>query len=279
MSYKTIVVHVDASRHAAARIKLAAELAAREQAHLIGAAMTGIPQFVHDTMALSEDNPDIAPYLDILRKRTDEALKKFEAGVRQANVSSFECRRVDDEAGYGLALQARYADLVVLGQHDPADMAANTSADFPEFVVMNCPRPVLIVPHAGNFSGMAKKVLIAWNDSNEAATAVGHALPILRQAEAVEIAVFTSASRQTGNAPESGADLALYLARHLVKADVMQETTTEDIGKALLNTAAGLGSDLIVMGCYGHSRFRETLLGGVTRTVLRSMTVPVLMSH
>lgn len=279
MSYKTIVVHVDSSKHAAARIKLAAELAAREQAHLIGAAMTGIPQFVHDTMALSEDNPDIAPYLDILRKRTDEALKKFEAGVRQANVASFECRRIDDEAGYGLALQARYADLVVLGQHDPQDTAANTTADFPEFVVMNCPRPVLIVPHAGNFSGMGKKVLIAWNDSNEAATAVSHALPILRQAEVVEIAVFTSASGQTGNAPQAGADLALYLARHLVKADVMQETTTEDVGNALLNTATGLGSDLIVMGCYGHSRLRETLLGGVTRTILRSMTVPVLMSH
>jgi len=279
VSYKTIVVHVDESKHALARIKLAADLAMREQAHLIGTAMTGIPQFVHDTVALNKDNPDIAPYLDILRERSDTALKKFEAIARQTGISCFESRRVDDEAGYGMALQARYADLAVLGQQDPEDSSASTTADFPEFVVMNCPRPVLIVPFAGNFSGMGKKVLIAWNDSNEAATAVSHAIPILRQAEAVEIAVFTSPSRQTGDAAESGADLAIYLARHQIKADVMQETTTEDFGDALLNTATGLGSDLIVMGCYGHSRFRETLLGGVTRTILRSMTVPVLMSH
>jgi len=279
MSYKTIIVHVDESKHASARAKLAASIAVREQAHLIGAAMTGIPQFVHDTVALSADNPDIASYLDTLRERADAVLKKFEDIAQQMGVASVESRRVDDEAGYGMALQARYADLVVLGQHDPDDATANTTADFPEYVVMNCTRPVLIVPRAGNFSELGKKVLIAWNDSNEAAAAVNHALPLLKQADAVEVVVFEAPKKPSSNAVESGADLALYLARHQIKADVMQETTSEEIGAALLKTAAGLGSDLLVMGCYGHSRLRETLLGGATRTILRSMTIPVLMSH
>src|SRR3569832_142809 len=125
MSYKTIIVHVDESKHASARAKLAASIAVREQAHLIGAAMTGIPQFVHDTVALSADNPDIASYLDTLRERADAVLKKFEDIAQQMGVSSVDNHKNKNKTNNNKTKQTHYADLVVLGQHDPDDATAN----------------------------------------------------------------------------------------------------------------------------------------------------------
>src|SRR3569832_1850740 len=131
MSYKAIIVHVDETKHASARAKLAASIAVREQAHLIGAAMTGIPQFVHDTVALSADNPDIASYLDTLRERADAVLKKFEDIAQQMGVASVESRRVDDEAGYGMALRARGAGGGGRGRRGPGGAAAGAAAGGP----------------------------------------------------------------------------------------------------------------------------------------------------
>jgi nucleotide-binding universal stress UspA family protein len=91
--------------------------------------------------------------------------------------------------------------------------------------------------------------------------------------------VFNAERQVNVHGEQPGADLALYLARHGVKVDVLQETTEQDSGNALLSLAADVNADLLVMGCYVHSRFREVLLGGATRTVLESMTLPVLMSH
>src|SRR3569832_1495446 len=124
MSYKTIIVHVDESNHASARAKLAASIAVREQAHLIGAAMTGIPQFVHDTVALSADNPDIASYLDTLRERAVAVLKKFDVFAQQMGVACVDWRWGVVDGGFGLGLLARYADLVVVGLHVPVDATA-----------------------------------------------------------------------------------------------------------------------------------------------------------
>src|SRR3569833_1584895 len=208
MSYKTIIVHVDESKHASARALLAASIAVREQAHLIGAVLIGILLFVHDTVALSADNPDIASYLDTLRERADAVLKKFEDIAQQMGVASVESRRVDDEAGYGMALQARYADLVVLGQHDPDDATANTTADFPEYVVMNCTRPVLIVPRAGGLAGGGGGGRGAGGGGGEAAAAGGRARPLLKQADAVEVGGGGAPGGPAGGAGGAGAGRA-----------------------------------------------------------------------
>lgn len=111
------------------------------------------------------------------------------------------------------------------------------------------------------------------------AKAVHSALPLLRRAKIVEVTVFNPNRPSDAHGEQPGADIASYLARHDIKVDVMQETTESDIGDALLSLAASLNSDLLVMGCYGYSRFREVLLGGVTRTMLKSMSIPVFMSH
>jgi nucleotide-binding universal stress UspA family protein len=122
-------------------------------------------------------------------------------------------------------------------------------------------------------------VLVAWDGSQEASRALDGALPFLRQAAEVKVVVFNAEDQVNMHGEQPGADIALYLARHGVKVDVLQETTEQDIGNALLSLAADTVADMLVMGCYAHSRFRELMLGGASSTVLTSMTLPVLMAH
>lgn len=281
MSYKTVLVHVDDSKHVKARIEIAAKIAMSQEAHLIGAASTGISQFIHDTVTVNPKSPTMAPYLETLRQRADVALNTFETVARTTGLTSLEKRLIDDEAAGGISLQARYCDLVVVGQDDPNELSATLTSNFPEYVVMNGASPTLIIPYEGDFKTIGDRVLIAWNASTEAMHAVRGALPLLKRAKTVEVVVFNPASRSEIYGEEPGADVALYLARHNVKVDVMQQEVSSEVnvGNALLSLAGNLGSDLLVMGCYGHSRFRETLLGGATRSILESMTIPVLMAH
>lgn len=279
MSYKAILVYVDQSKRSAERIKIAARIASAKGAHLIGTAMTGISRFVYGGEVINPQDPGLVTHLNLLRERANRALDQFEALAKEMGVLSFERRLVNDEAGAGMCLQARYCDLVVIGQTDVDDPLANVMPDFPEYVLMNCGRPLLIVPSTGHFSNIGTNVLIAWSASMEATRAVTAALPILKLAKIVKVVVLNPAAEPDAHGAEPGADIALYLARHNVNVDVMQKTTETDAGNALLSVAQDLSSDLIVMGAYGHSRFREILLGGATRTILESMTVPVLMTH
>lgn len=280
MSYKTILVHVDQSRNVAERIKIAANIAIKENAHLIGVAMTGVSRFLYETVTVNPSDTGMAPYLDSLRQRARQTLETFEAAMGQTGVLSFETRLVDDEPSGGVSLQAEYSDLVVLGQFDPDEASPNLRADFPEYVVMNSGCPVLIVPYAGTSNEVGSRILIAWNGSKESKRAVHNALPMLRRAKVVEVVIFRAPGEADEPGQQPGADIALYLARHGVTVNLREQVAVDtDVGNALLSLAADLSSDLIVMGCYGHSRFREVVLGGVTRTLLQSMTVPVLMSH
>jgi nucleotide-binding universal stress UspA family protein len=283
MSYKTILVHVDQSQHAAERIRLAAAIARAENAHLIGAAMTGISRYVFDSGAINPHDAVLKHHLDFLHDYARKALQVFEQLAAAAGVNSVESRLVDDDAGGGMTLQARYCDLVVLGQINPDEAVPGLMPDFPEYVVMNCARPVLVVPFAsqlmGKFSEPCKRPLIAWDASMTATRAVTSALPLLAQADQADLVVFNADDQPDAHGEQPGADLALYLARHGVKLNVINQTIELDTGNALLSLAADRGSDMIVMGGYGHTRFREIILGGATRTMLASMTVPVLMAH
>lgn len=283
MSYKTILLHVDQTKNVSDRIKLAAAIAKGEKAHLVGVALTGVSRYIYQTGLMSDMDPNLtthlSTHLDLLRRRAQEALAEFERIVRAMGVDSFETALVDDEAGAGMCLKARYSDLVVIGQTDLAQPSPAVMSDFPEHVLMNSGRPVLIVPYTGKLDTVGTRVLVAWDAGVCATRAVTSALPILRRADIVEVAIFNAVSQGEAHGELPGADIAQYLARHGIRVDVRNEKTDMDIGNALLSRATDLGCNLIVMGGYGHSRFREILLGGVTRTVLESMTVPVLMSH
>ena len=279
MSYKTVLVHVDQSRQAPVRTSVAAEIARAQPAHLVGAAMTGISHYVFDSGAFNPNDPTFSHHLEHLRRYARESLGKFEATARGAGVDEVEARVVDDDAAGGMALQARYADLTVIGQFDPSEAVPGLMSNFPEHVILHSGRPVLVVPYAGSFSGKFRKAVIAWDGGMAASRAISGALPLLAAADAVDILVFNPEQDGEAHGEQPGADLALFLARHGVKANVHAHRSDIDTGNALLSAAADLGAELLVMGAYGHARFREVVLGGVTRTVLASMTVPVLMAH
>jgi nucleotide-binding universal stress UspA family protein len=279
MSYKTILVHVDQSRHAAARIKIAAEIAIAENAHLIGTAMIGISRIMYQGGAADLTGTIVAAEIDALKERATKALAEFDAIARHMGVLSYEKRLVNDEPEGGLSLQARYSDLVVIGQTDVDETCSRVISGLPEYVMLNCARPVLLVPYAGRFDRVGSNVLVAWDGSMEATRAVTNAIPLLKRAKNVSVALFNPSVQSDVHGEQPGADVALYLTRHNIKVEVLQQHTELDVGNTLLSLAADLRSDLIVMGGYGHTRFREVLLGGVTKTVLKTMTVPVLMSH
>lgn len=279
MSYKTIVVHVNGARDAERRIRLAAQLAIQFGAHLVGTALTGVSRFLYQDHVTAMGAGLAAQYMDEARVQAQAALNRFEEQCTALGVRSYESRLADDEAIGGLVLQSRYGDLVVVSQTDPDQPVSPLAEELPEFVAMNSVRPVLVVPYAGHFSLPAKHVLVAWDGSLEATRAVTAALPLMQRAERVTLAVFNAGRYPDAHGQEPGADIALYLARHGIKVEVSPQVTSIEIGSALLSLAADLQAELLVMGCYGHGRFREIMLGGASRTILESMTLPVLLAH
>jgi nucleotide-binding universal stress UspA family protein len=223
----------------------------------------------------------VVPPIDIDRiyAHANRTLLVFEEIAERLGVRSFEKRMVDDEAAAALALQARYADLVVIGQADRDVQTFTTQSDLPEYVTLNCTRPILVIPHAQSFNNIGHNIFIAWDGSPEATRAVTASIPFLQLAKTVLITLFNVQTDGDVHGQEPGADIAQYLARHGVHVSVEQFHRVDKIGEALLSLAAERDIDLIVMGCFGHSRFREVLMGGVTLTMLKTMTVPLLLSH
>ena len=145
--------------------------------------------------------------------------------------------------------------------------------------MMNAGRPVLIIPPEYDKDVVGKRVMLCWNASRESIRAVADAIPILRRADLVQIVMYNIDDEPDVNAELAGSDIALYLARHGINVEVLPPQKSKRIGDALLVFAREQATDLLVMGGYGHTRFREFLLGGVTRTVLAESDIPILMSH
>jgi len=276
MGYKTILVHIDPGKRCAARVEVAIRLAQQHDAHLV--ALHAVAPFEAPDYVLAEVGPALveaqrkAVAIELARSETEFTRQASAAGLR-----SVEWRQAIDDLADAMTLHARYADLVVIGQTD-ASADANTAADFPERLVLAAGRPVLILPSVGSFPVMGKRILVAWSPTREATRAVTDAIPLLRLANSVHVMAVNPRKGAHGNVP--GADIGLYLARHGVRVEVKSDQGAEiDVGNELLSRAADLDADLIVMGGYGHSRLKEWVLGGATRTVLESMTAPVLMSH
>jgi nucleotide-binding universal stress UspA family protein len=285
MAYPTVLVHVDEHARAAERIRLASELAARATGHVVGVAATGVSRFLYHSMPPEHNDPTLALHLDFLRAQARTSLAAFSSESTRLGMASCEARVIDDEAGPGISLLARAADLVVMGQPDPHAKAG--LADVPAYVLTNAARPVLLVPLAGTFGEVGRRVLVAWDGGREAARALQLALPLLKNAAAVAIAVFDVAADAHQAADALVADPRPWLARHGVQATLTLHAVDHrrrlnrrhQIGERLLSLAADMPADLLVMGAYGHSRLRESLLGGVTKTVMEAMTLPVLMAH
>jgi nucleotide-binding universal stress UspA family protein len=281
MALKDILVHLDGTEQAGVRLDLAAGLARRHGAHLAGLYVVDVMMPV---MAAADAGSGavLAEMLD--RMRADalaEAAKveaRFADALRREGIEG-EWRVAEGAAPEHVALQARYADLAVLGQADP-DAGQPGAAATLEAVLFDSGGPALIVPYAGHFATLGQRVLIGWNASAQASRAVHDALPLMAGAAGVTVTAVNPRRGIDAHGDMPGADIARHLARHGLKVSV-EHTAAPEIGAGdmLLNRASELSADLLVVGAYGHSRLRETILGGVTRTLLKQMTLPVLMAH
>ena len=279
MLYKTILVHCDGGRSVAARLATAVGLAERHQAHLVG--LHARPPFQPPAFV------ETAYSMDLFFTQHDAAVKAAEATASAAFAQAVkgkaitsEWHSVDGHPEDVLAVHARYADLTVVGQSDPEASGPPLPSDLPETVALATGRGTLIVPYVGAGKVPGGNVMLCWNASRESARAASEALPILKAAGAVTVLIVDPRTSPAGHGPLPGADVAMWLGRHGIKVTVQREVAADgDVGAVILSRVMDLGIDLIVMGIYGHSRLRELVLGGASRTLLASMTVPVLMAH
>jgi nucleotide-binding universal stress UspA family protein len=275
--YKSILVHYDAGRSAAPRLEYAIGVARMFDAHIACLYALDLP----NTPVPGFEGRQIL--LEALKRSREENLAaahaSFDACLRRADYAKIEWRETGADALGAVALHARYADLVVIGQHD-ADRPSGVERAFARDLPLHAGRPVLIVPYAFEPRGAPRRILVAWNAGREAARAVSDALPLLKRASHVEVVTVNARASASGHGEEPGADIGLLLARHGIKVTVAPTQAPElDAGNVLLSRANDLQADLIVSGAWGHSRLHENFMGGVTRTFLESMTVPVLFSH
>jgi nucleotide-binding universal stress UspA family protein len=268
---QSILVHVDAGAHGAPRLKMARALGAR-----LGAGVTAL-------YAVTPVYVELA--LEVALAGTSKALLEFDDARRQAarNLVSGVCaepgvqvewREAPPPPEYSFIREAFCADLLVLGQHDPQQRDSGVLSDFVPTVILGSGKPALVVPYIGARSSAFETVLVAWKDTRESARALAAALPLLQLADTVHVAL-------DADTQEPSRDLLQqFLRRHDVAAQFHTLAGIASMaGEAILSLAADVAAELLVMGCYGHGRARELVMGGASRTVLASMTLPVLMAH
>lgn len=281
MPIKDILVHLDgetAQGASARRQRYALALASRFDAHLTAMILALQPQM--PPMIMGEVPGTL---LESERKASVEAAQAARDGfvtAAEAAGVAYEPRLMECPEGTAagtLAAHARTADLVVVGQAEPDDALAIREI-LVEAALFDSGRPVLVVPHVIDKEPKFERVIVAWDGQREAARAAHDALALISDAGEVEVVVVGDAAAAVGKT--AGADLSLNLARHGL--NVTAKTINARgvaVADALLSHAADYGADLLVMGGYGHSRLRQFVLGGATRGILSSMTVPVLMAH
>jgi nucleotide-binding universal stress UspA family protein len=273
-----ILVNIPVDGSQGAATAFAISTAAELKAHL-----TGLVFRYEPIMPVMVDMYGIPP--DVLQSQREEnekraraAVARFQAAARDASVSS-ETQIVDaavDGAPAMLANIARRFDLSVIAQPEPNQSALGRL--FVEAALFESGKPLLVVPYIQTAALKLDRVMVCWDGSRSAARAVGDAMPFLVRAKAVEVTVVSTEPAKSDEMP--AADIAQHLARHGAKVMVNRITSADmDIANTILSRAADASADFLVMGGYGHSRLREFILGGATRGILASMTLPTLMSH
>lgn len=274
---RSILVHLDTSPPCPVRLRLAHDLAQRFDASataLFAASAAEVLMPFGDTPEYSM----AAVRAEFEADRRQRARAVFDAAQAQG-LGRLQWAELPSLAGMqGYATQALYADLLVLGQRlPPGDQMPDVPADFVESVLVASGRPALVVPHIGLPEAVGRTVLVAWKETREAARAVTAALPWLQTADTVHVLI---GAERGAAATSAAASIETWLGHHGVKPQLHRfDTGGADAGDLLLSEAAARSADLLVMGCYGHARAREWMLGGASRTVLQTMTLPVLMAH
>lgn len=281
MSIKTILVSLNAKDRADVVLRIACELAREHEAHLIGIYVVPDvkPVAMFEAYLATDFFEEQQKHFDRCGDKMQRLFKKETA--KYSLTSEWVQVRASNQilADDVIALSGQ-ADLIVINQTEAWATSLDPEPDFADRLIMASGRPVLMVPNSGEFRTVGKKVIIGWKPTREAVRAVHDALPMLVKSENVILVTIDTQDASYAEASPSTHQMVEMLRRHGINA-AEQAVVISDIPveEALLNEAAVHGSDLIVVGAYGHSRLRELLLGGVTRFLLNHSTVPVLMSH
>ena len=272
----SILLHVDATPASIARLQVALDVAERHDAR-ITAVFAGVSPEPEGSFAYSA----AAAFDELANSRRSDWRDMALARLRRAagdDRSRIAWCEIGGEPLVGrFVAEAAYADLLVLGSSTRADADVGAPPPgFVEAVVFESGRPVLVLPDIVSQVQIGRSILVAWNGSAQAARAVTGALPFLAAAEEVHVA---SWSARPPYAPCSGLSLEGALARHGIAAEVHRHAPSSHVGDDLVALAGRLGVDLVVMGCYGHSRTRERMLGGVSRSMLHAPRLPLLLAH
>jgi nucleotide-binding universal stress UspA family protein len=274
-----IAIHLSNDNACSRRIDVGLQLAKEHGAEVIGVyPADGATGYFYDETVIPQD------VRKVLRGRREElrhsVQKLFQERAAAEGVKA-EWRTPDGPVDETLALHARFCDLLIMSKAERVDSVTAIIPNLAESVVMAAGRPVLMIPTVGRVPSIGHRVLYCWDQRREAARAFKDATPFLARAKELVILEVDRDERAYRENDLRNEDFARYCTslgyptpQHLVKQ-------SEDIGvgNVILNTASDTGSDLIVMGAYGHSRMRQWVMGGASRTLLSSMTVPVLLAH
>lgn len=177
------------------------------------------------------------------------------------------------------ALQARHADISIIGGPDPGKDSPRFALTF-KSLLLNSGRPVLLIPRGARLNVPLRRAVVAWKPTGEASRALHDALPLLANASEIDVLVVDPRVAEGQHGQQPGADIAVHLARHGLKVNVVcQPKSGLSVGGNVLMHVQDVDADLLVMGGYGHARWREVVLGGATNSVLEGATRPVLFSH
>ncbi len=279
MSFRSLLVALDGPRNDA-RIHLASQYAAAHGTHLLGVAPTGLLDVDTGSFAAARtmDEANMARLAAL--QNAEDRVREFRARCRAEGITSVEAEIHEGSRAAVVLHHAHCADLTVVGQPDPAATTYREDKRFIEEILLHNARPTLVVPHGERFAKLGERVLVAWDDSRGSARAVADAMPLLRDASSVRLRVWRRRTEAVEAVVRERLDaVRRWLRWQDVEVDVGLEVAENSIAATILDTAADIGADLIVMGSYGHSRWTERLMGGTTRTVLARTTLPLLMSH
>lgn len=282
MSYRSIFLHLDDDEAWERTLDVAARVAKSFEATLEGTYIVPRDAITPFTSAIL---PDVVVQGRLAESgyAQDQAEARFRAAAAQHMLSGAAFAAPAGAPVEAAVHHARHADLAIVRQPRAGAADAGFTSDVAHAVLLQAGRPVLFVPHSGQFPSVGATVLVAWKETREAARAIADALPFLVRARKVVVVIVDPAdaddTEEVANAL-SGRGVAQFLARHGITAQVRREVADDiDVANLLLSRAADVGADLVVMGGYGRPRFAERVLGGVTRSMLEAMTAPVLMSH
>lgn len=276
---KDLIVHLDGTEEDNVRLAQAEAIGLNFKSHLIGLYTNPLPEYAY-VLAIQSGLAPMAPVIEIeqqIRKEGDVVMGRLNERFKKMGGTN-EIRRVDagmSELPGLCASQARGADLFVATTPYRSSVGWDALV---EAVIFESGHAIYVVPEQFKVQGTSRNILVAWSNTRESARALSEAIPFLR--DATTVGLVTVETADGGDRPEDRPNIAPHLSRHRINSEIRSvEAAGRSVSEVLLSEAHKMNAGLIVMGAYGHSRFREWVLGGTTREIIAGSDIPILIAH